>query len=593
MDHSRQERWSEWSEWSGDPAQDGYWRTGQDDQGNVDYGYLGPNTAEQSSPRGGDVEDIADTFSNINLSGQGTHYTQEEDYTHRAEDQTGATFPSSAVYQPTPSTGSSAAYGAPPKGKGKAKDPHVKPKQRAYREMPRDKAPSSRKHRPKPARGHPDAKPENSAADQAHHDPFYRKPGAASGPEYTSAPAPDHSPLDHERYMGQAYGCGFSENPSDNHLYDNQGTNYPPASGHTYIDSDTYPGQAYGASSHGSAYEPGVTESPSDNHHYDNQGSSARHNVDEEFEERDQYAHHFRTRGRQSRLSEFTPDDQSTEEQGSEYTSTAFASSEDPLSPTEDSGQLEAAVSQSDPYLTGAPTGPYHPGNPSSISAAHGYSYTPYEIGSGRQTPKASARAVAEVTEEYQPLDNVSARLGSTRDLEMHDGYAVAHSSMFRPGEVFKILWCEPLGAGPPRSEIITNWVGMQVNGKQFYQGFRRFIVVANDEGHCTCVPILTYEHKACTKKGVKPAKHGIVYQVGKKPRMVEGEPKLGFYPVRVELYEKSEKLDKESRVNYAKLTTVEHNFRVFFIGRIVREDFDQIVSPAVEECWFRKRRHH
>lgn len=74
---------------------------------------------------------------------------------------------------------------------------------------------------------------------------------------------------------------------------------------------------------------------------------------------------------------------------------------------------------------------------------------------------------------------------------------------------------------------------------------------------------------------------------------MVEGEPKLGFQPVRVELYERTEKLDKESRVNYAKLTTVEHNFRVFFIGRIVPEDFNRIVGPAVEECWNRKRRHN
>lgn len=101
----------------------------------------------------------------------------------------------------------------------------------------------------------------------------------------------------------------------------------------------------------------------------------------------------------------------------------------------------------------------------------------------------------------------------------------------------------------------------------------------------------MTYEHKACTKKGVKPSKHGIVYQVGKRPRTVEGEPQLGFPPVRVELYERTEKLDKESRVNYAKLTTVEHNFRVYFIGRVVQDDFYRIVSPAVDQCWSRKKR--
>jgi hypothetical protein len=73
---------------------------------------------------------------------------------------------------------------------------------------------------------------------------------------------------------------------------------------------------------------------------------------------------------------------------------------------------------------------------------------------------------------------------------------------------------------------------------------------------------------------------------------MVDGEPDLGFYPVRVALNERSEKLDKESRVNYAKLTTVEHNFPVLFIGRVITEDFTNIVSPAVDMCWTRKRRH-
>ena len=67
---------------------------------------------------------------------------------------------------------------------------------------------------------------------------------------------------------------------------------------------------------------------------------------------------------------------------------------------------------------------------------------------------------------------------------------------------------------------------------------------------------------------------------------MLDGEPKLGFYPVRLELDYQSEKLARESRINYAKLMTIEHNVKVFFIGRIVRDDFDNIVHPAVDKCW-------
>jgi hypothetical protein len=89
----------------------------------------------------------------------------------------------------------------------------------------------------------------------------------------------------------------------------------------------------------------------------------------------------------------------------------------------------------------------------------------------------------------------------------------------------------------------------------------------------------------------VKPLKHGIVYPIGKRPRLLAREPQLGFSPVRVDLYERSERLVKESRVNYSKLVTVQHNFKVFFIGRVVEEDFQSIVIPAVDQCWQKKKR--
>lgn len=87
-------------------------------------------------------------------------------------------------------------------------------------------------------------------------------------------------------------------------------------------------------------------------------------------------------------------------------------------------------------------------------------------------------------------------------------------------------------------------------------------------------------------KKGVKARKHGIIYELGKKPRMLENEPKLGYAPVAMEIYEKGEKVSKESRVNYSKLVTIEHNVKVLFIGRIISEDFGSVVTKAVDRCW-------
>lgn len=103
--------------------------------------------------------------------------------------------------------------------------------------------------------------------------------------------------------------------------------------------------------------------------------------------------------------------------------------------------------------------------------------------------------------------------------------------------------------------------------------------------------PILTYGGKACKKSGVKPNKHGIIYQRGHKARLLDKEPKLGFAPVRVEMQEEGERLSKESRVNYSKLITVEHNVSVFFIGSVVPSDWD-IVSEAVNLCWNEKTHH-
>jgi hypothetical protein len=101
--------------------------------------------------------------------------------------------------------------------------------------------------------------------------------------------------------------------------------------------------------------------------------------------------------------------------------------------------------------------------------------------------------------------------------------------------------------------------------------------------------PILTYIRQGCKKKGVKPAKHGIIHELGTRPRPLDGEPKLGFKPIRLEIKATGERLARESRVNYSKLVTVEHNVKVFFIGNIQSDDFDNIVPYAVDRCWQEK----
>jgi hypothetical protein len=90
---------------------------------------------------------------------------------------------------------------------------------------------------------------------------------------------------------------------------------------------------------------------------------------------------------------------------------------------------------------------------------------------------------------------------------------------------------------------------------------------------------------RACLKPGVHADRHGIIYPAGSQPRSKLGEPPLGFEPVPLQIYTEGETLAEESRVNYSKLVTLEHNYKVFFIGR-VPDEYIPTVMAAVNACW-------
>ncbi|RSL74690.1 hypothetical protein CEP51_011483 [Fusarium floridanum] len=183
------------------------------------------------------------------------------------------------------------------------------------------------------------------------------------------------------------------------------------------------------------------------------------------------------------------------------------------------------------------------------------------------------------------PLEHI---VGTNGNHEIVDRrYRVVPVNNFQPGEVFKIMCPEPAATATGTSIIIEER-GFHNQHGQIWTHFRLFIVVATDYGHSQCVPINTYGRKACTKQGVKPNHHGIVCEVGHRPTLLSNEPELGFAPIHVQIHEIGEKIRRECRVNYSKLTTVEHNVKVLFIGRVVPEDL-AIVKDAVDQCWMNK----
>ncbi|KAL8398553.1 hypothetical protein RB596_005910 [Gaeumannomyces avenae] len=180
---------------------------------------------------------------------------------------------------------------------------------------------------------------------------------------------------------------------------------------------------------------------------------------------------------------------------------------------------------------------------------------------------------------------------GTLGDYESMDPrFRLMNSQHWQPGTVFKILWAEPQGqskaknAGTFYTERHTVDNGA---GKLFHTKLRRFIIYGTGEGQSTCVPIFTYNNQGCKKNGVKPENHGIVHDYNHAPKMLPGEPLLGFDPAAIVLTEGTEKISRDSRVNYSQLMTVQHNVKIFIIGYTDQDSF-QVVRAAVDDCWNR-----
>ncbi len=77
----------------------------------------------------------------------------------------------------------------------------------------------------------------------------------------------------------------------------------------------------------------------------------------------------------------------------------------------------------------------------------------------------------------------------------------------------------------------------------------------------------MTYEGQGCRKHGVHQEDHAIIYT--SRPVQFIGEERMTKTPIRVRPYTSQHKLEAASRLNYAKVYTIEYNVKVWFIGEI------------------------
>ena len=108
-------------------------------------------------------------------------------------------------------------------------------------------------------------------------------------------------------------------------------------------------------------------------------------------------------------------------------------------------------------------------------------------------------------------------------------------------------------------------------SGPPVFVKIRRFVVIRPKATFCLCLPISTYQGQATTKPGVTAQDHAAVVLEGGQPQYHPNEAKLEKSPMFIKVENHSTgQIDPMSRINFAKVYTVEYNVKVRNIGRII-----------------------
>ncbi|KAL2001585.1 hypothetical protein VTN02DRAFT_1564 [Thermoascus thermophilus] len=155
----------------------------------------------------------------------------------------------------------------------------------------------------------------------------------------------------------------------------------------------------------------------------------------------------------------------------------------------------------------------------------------------------------------------------------------------FKFGRVFAMVWHENFSdSGTQASQRVIFARGKF--GEPIYSSIRRMVVVREQKGSAWCIPISTYSGKGLAKPGVDVSTHAIIHMKGTKPARQAAEPPMTKEPIAVEPASPDQKLDPMSRINFAKVHTIEHNVKVLPVGRVSDESMPKFEAYVRNEIY-------
>lgn len=129
--------------------------------------------------------------------------------------------------------------------------------------------------------------------------------------------------------------------------------------------------------------------------------------------------------------------------------------------------------------------------------------------------------------------------------------------------------------------------------GQKIFTKARRFVVVRAASRACTAVPITTYAGLGVSKRGVKKSDHCIVHTgSAPEPRATElpHPPELGMQaiPIKVDVDDRSNRLDIMSRIDLSKPIAVDYYNEVKNFGKVhpyslpaLLSQFQNVMDPS------------